>query len=116
MQFISVRLMSDTLFTVSEGQLGICWGDVHEGDVMTLLEGASAPVVLRKTGEGYIYVAPAYAAGIMNGEAWDNDPVVDEYVTGLIDGEGYKEPHVILNNIFLTKVGCHGKEIARKQC
>jgi hypothetical protein len=63
----SKALTSGTLFTVSEGQLGICWGDVNEDDVVTLLEGASAPIVLRKTGESYIYVAPAYVAGIMNG-------------------------------------------------
>jgi hypothetical protein len=56
MQFISVRRMSGTLFTVSEGQLGICWENVHEGDVVTLLKGASAPIVLRKTGESYIYL------------------------------------------------------------
>jgi hypothetical protein len=73
--------MSGTLFTVAEGLLGICWGDMHEGDVVTLLEGASAPIVLRKAEESYIYVAPAYVAGIMNGEAWDKERRVNELNT-----------------------------------
>jgi hypothetical protein len=48
----------------------------------------------------FIYVALAYVAGIMNGE--DNDHVVDEYVTGLIDGEGYEKQRVDLNTFALV--------------
>jgi hypothetical protein len=36
------------------------------------------------------------------GEAWDNDHIVDEYVTALIDGEGYEEQRVDLDTFTLV--------------
>ena len=39
-------------------------------DIIVLLEGTDAPVVLRRKDNKWLFVGPAYVSGIMDGEAW----------------------------------------------
>ncbi|KAF1990385.1 HET-domain-containing protein [Aulographum hederae CBS 113979] len=41
------------------------------GDVVAVLQGCAAPVVLRKCGDGYIFIGAVYVQGIMGGEFWE---------------------------------------------
>ena len=46
-------------------------------DSIVLLEGADHPVVLRRKGDKWSFVGPAFVVGIMDGEAWlDEDGAV----------------------------------------
>jgi hypothetical protein len=48
-------------------------------DSIVLLEGADYPVVLRRRGDKWLFVGPAYVVGIMDGEAWlDEDGAVHD--------------------------------------
>ena len=53
--------------------LGTCFHSVEAGDSIVLLEGAAWPVVLRRKGEKWNLISPAFVTGIMDGEAWSDD-------------------------------------------
>ena len=63
-------LMTDK--TKGSVHLGTAIRSVATGDTIVLLEGADWPVVLRQTGENWIFIGPAFLSGIMDGEAWSN--------------------------------------------
>jgi hypothetical protein len=44
------------------------------GDVIALLRGGQTPFVLRLIGDYYELVGPCYVLGIMDGEAFPEDP------------------------------------------
>ncbi len=68
------------LFLTSKGYIGtgpvVMLGSESslEGDVLALVAGAAAPLVLRSRGNGeYSVVGPALIPGVMEGEAWERE-------------------------------------------
>lgn len=55
---------------------GTAFHEVRVGDLVVLLEGAGTPVVLRRKGNNWWFIGPAYLLGIMHGEGWlDEDEI-----------------------------------------
>lgn len=75
---VKFQMAVDTgrLFFTSSGNTGICFADIVEGDVVTLLAGSNVPIILRPSLTEYLYIEPANISGIMDGEAWDRDKKV----------------------------------------
>ena len=70
-------------FTTKKERLGTGPPSMREGDVVALLAGLNAPIVLRlgEAGVGFEVVGVAYVEGIMHGEAWTvNEGDVGELV------------------------------------
>lgn len=67
---ISMR-MSRTMIVTESGRLGMASENVRIGDVITMLLGGEAPVVLRPMNEygHYTFVAECYVHGFMDGES-----------------------------------------------
>ncbi|KAK8043235.1 hypothetical protein PG994_013718 [Apiospora phragmitis] len=55
------------------GYGGRAYRTCETGDEVWLLAGATNPVILRPTGAGFQYIAPAYLRGMMEGELWPDD-------------------------------------------
>lgn len=71
-----------TLFKTSKGMLGLGRVGVDEGDVVTLMWGVQAPIVLRERGggaEGFYFRGDAYVDGIMMGEFLRTGPAQEEF-------------------------------------
>lgn len=48
--------------------IGTAVSDVDVGDAVVILEGASWPVVLRRDGDAWTFLGPAFVTGVMDGE------------------------------------------------
>lgn len=73
-------LVHDTLLDATLP--GTAFHMVIVDDSIVLLEGANYPVVLRRKGDKWSFVGPAFVVGIMDGEAWLDE---DGAVQGLQD-------------------------------
>lgn len=60
-----------TLFVTSGGMLGLGPCSLREGDVATVLFGTQVPIVLRPSGQMYVYLGDSYIEGIMEGEGME---------------------------------------------
>ncbi|KAN0106852.1 HET domain containing protein [Hyaloscypha variabilis] len=72
--------MRKLFISKDEGWLGLAPMDAENGDRIALLEGGSVPYILRPvSGDGteYEFIGDAYVHGIMDGEAWKVDDLVD---------------------------------------
>ncbi|KAK4206775.1 heterokaryon incompatibility protein-domain-containing protein [Rhypophila decipiens] len=56
-----------------EGRVGVVDAEAMEGDVVALLSGYTAAMILRPDGGQFKVVGPAYVHGIMDGEMWTGD-------------------------------------------
>jgi hypothetical protein len=69
--FCSLYLEDFTMFSSSDGRVGVTFGHVDVGDLVVLIAGADGPLILRRKNlDEYICVGSACVAGIMDGEAW----------------------------------------------
>lgn len=67
------------MFSTSDGRVGLTAACVEPGDSIVLVAGADRPLILRrKDGKQYICVGSACVPGIMDGEAWPEDVIVEE--------------------------------------
>jgi hypothetical protein len=78
---IGTSAAGSAMLRTSTGHLGRTYGCLEPGDTIALLAGSDVPVILRPEGENWHFIAPAYVAGIMNGEAWPQDGNTDELET-----------------------------------
>jgi hypothetical protein len=62
-----------SLFKTSDGSLGMGPRQLKQDDVLCILPGGEAPLVLRPSGQHYTLVGPCYLHGLMNGEAVGDD-------------------------------------------
>ena len=53
-------------------------------DSVVLLEGSDDPVVLRRKGDKWTFVGPAFVVGIMDGEAWPDTDDIDQSLQDFI--------------------------------
>ena len=69
-----------TLFKTAKGMLGLGHVGVQIGDVLTLIWGVEAPIVLReRDGGGFYFRGDAYVDGIMRGEFLMTEPAQEEF-------------------------------------
>jgi hypothetical protein len=71
----NVALLSyhKTYFTTRDGYMGVGPRWVSPGDSVALIAGLGHPFIVRKTGEDFVLIGPAYIRGIMVGERWDEE-------------------------------------------
>ncbi|KAK6858249.1 HET-domain-containing protein [Apiospora arundinis] len=78
-------LVNDTahyaFFALDTGHLGRAHHSCQLGDGIWLLAGCDWPLVLRRQGDSFRIVAPAYIVGIMEGELWPEDEDTLETIT-----------------------------------
>ncbi|PQE08466.1 heterokaryon incompatibility protein [Rutstroemia sp. NJR-2017a BBW] len=68
-------------FILDSGYMGVAFHIIEENDRIFLLKGLHLPVVLRSRGDEWLFVAPCYVHGVMNGEMWpDNEADLREIV------------------------------------
>jgi hypothetical protein len=69
------RLQQRNFFTTDSGLLGLGLLSAKPGDGLWLIDGYSAPVILRlhESGIGYIFMGEAYVHGAMYGELMTDD-------------------------------------------
>lgn len=60
------------------GSLGVAFGAIQAKDVVALVTGLDKPLVLRPNGETYQLAGHGFIYGIMDGEAWLEDPSMVE--------------------------------------
>ncbi|KAH7240310.1 uncharacterized protein BKA55DRAFT_577304 [Fusarium redolens] len=69
-----------TLFKTTNGMFGMGYRVVKPGDVVTLLWGVKALVILRPgVGGGFTYQDDAYVDGIMYGEFLQTGPIPEDF-------------------------------------
>ncbi|CAO2649303.1 Nn.00g066880.m01.CDS01 [Neocucurbitaria sp. VM-36] len=73
------RLFGRSMFTTTEGNLGLGPRDMQTDDLVCVLYGCRLPVILRKDGRFYTFVGPAYVDGAMNGEFVDECDKADRF-------------------------------------
>jgi len=61
------------LLITSNGYLGKGLKDIQESDFVVLIAGVDMPMILRKDGDSYCSMGPAYIDGMMYGEMWPKD-------------------------------------------
>jgi hypothetical protein len=59
-----------TFLTTQRGLFGLAPRGARQGDSIALLSGLKYPFVLRRNGERWHMLGPAYIHGVMDGEAW----------------------------------------------
>jgi hypothetical protein len=57
-------------FILNSGYMGVAFHIIQEDDRIFLLKGLHIPVVLRPRGDEWLFVAPCYVHGVMDGEMW----------------------------------------------
>ncbi|KAH6644410.1 heterokaryon incompatibility protein-domain-containing protein [Boeremia exigua] len=70
---ISLLSYQRTFFTTSAGYMGVGPRWAQPSDRIALIAGLQLPFILRKAGDKFNLVGPAYIHGIMQGERWDGD-------------------------------------------
>jgi hypothetical protein len=68
MRLSVIALVGRRLITTKNGYLGLAPEEVEVDDVVAILFGSKFPVILRPSGQNYIYVGECYVDGIMDGE------------------------------------------------
>jgi hypothetical protein len=63
-----IALLARKLITTKSGYLGLAPEQVQKDDLVAILFGCNFPVILRPSGQHYIYIGECYIDGIMNGE------------------------------------------------
>lgn len=59
------------IFSTEKCHIGLGPRAMEPGDHVCLLEGATVPIILRPSKEGFKVVGEAYVSGVMQGEAWE---------------------------------------------
>ncbi|OQO03764.1 hypothetical protein B0A48_10404 [Cryoendolithus antarcticus] len=72
-----IQVDSEQTFPVT---IGTTFARTRAGDKVVLLKGASWPVVLRSSSMVWEFVGPAHVLGLMNGEQWDGEGDMNEFV------------------------------------
>lgn len=65
------KVRGRTLFVTSGGMLGLGPSSLCKGDVATVLFGTQVPIMLRPSGQRYVYLGESYIEGIMEGESME---------------------------------------------
>jgi hypothetical protein len=60
------------------GHMVLCFAEIVDENVATLLAGSDVPIILRRSGDNYVYIGPAQAAGMIDGEAWEKNTDVTD--------------------------------------
>jgi hypothetical protein len=81
MESVSRVVEKSVLFKTTTGHLGKATGPLEESDTIALLAGSDYPVILRKAGDDWRYLGPAYILGIMKGEGWPQNANTDDMQT-----------------------------------
>ncbi|KAI4862677.1 heterokaryon incompatibility protein-domain-containing protein [Hypoxylon rubiginosum] len=73
---LSMNSRHRTLFKTADGRLGLADKSIRAGDLVTLIWGVNAPVILRERENdgGFIYLGEAYVTDIMYGEYLETRP------------------------------------------
>ncbi|RYP64886.1 hypothetical protein DL771_008563 [Monosporascus sp. 5C6A] len=70
--WIWMHATEKSVFVTESGFVGSRNRSIMEGDAIVLLRGVDRPMVLRETSDrSLVLVGPAYVAGLMDGELWD---------------------------------------------
>ncbi|KAH3987350.1 hypothetical protein HBI25_001550 [Parastagonospora nodorum] len=62
-----------TFITTRDGCMGTCPRWANPGDMIALIQGLKVPFIVRKAGEHYSLIGPAYIEGMMYGKRWNVD-------------------------------------------
>jgi hypothetical protein len=90
-------LKGRSYFTTTEGYIGLAPRETRSGDIICVLLGSNAPIVLRSQGEGkYSVVGECYCHGIMDGSALLGPlPAGFEFVVNFVqDWKGYSSAFI----------------------
>jgi hypothetical protein len=68
---VNLGIHSRRMMETSKGYVGMTHAQSQAGDVITLLQGASVPIILRPCDGGYKVIGESYVHGIMDGEYWN---------------------------------------------
>ena len=71
-QEIGSRTYHRTFFTTRDGYMGTAPRSAKLGDLVVLIAGLDFPFIVRKNGESYSLIGPAFIHGVMKGERWDD--------------------------------------------
>lgn len=83
--WLCLSLRGKALFVTEKGYMGLAPGSVASGDLVILLSGLRTPFLARFSPEednsiSSRLVAPAFVAGMMEGELWSESRVLDEFM------------------------------------
>ncbi|KAJ9156843.1 hypothetical protein NKR19_g4105 [Coniochaeta hoffmannii] len=67
------QLAARSFFTTTEDRMGVVDGQAVLGDVVVLVAGCNAVMILRSQGPRYRVVGTGYVHGVMDGEVWPGD-------------------------------------------
>ena len=65
-----------TFFTTRDGYMGTCPRWTGPGDCVVLIAGLDVPFVVRRIGQCFRLIGPAFVEGMMGGERWDEEQVM----------------------------------------
>jgi hypothetical protein len=72
---VSLNTYQKTLFTIRGGQIGVGPRWIQPGDSIVVFAGETMPFVVRKAGEHWSLVGPAYVYGMEEEDKWDDAKV-----------------------------------------
>lgn len=70
------------LFFTSQGYLSTAPSCIEVGDKVIVSNHCRVPLLLRKCGLAYKFVGPCFVRGIMDGEAFQNNRDVEDFIVG----------------------------------
>jgi hypothetical protein len=68
---VTFCLCGKAFFVTKTGYMGTSLEATKVGDTLVVFAGMKLPSVVRKEGNSYIFIGPAYVHAIMDGEAWE---------------------------------------------
>lgn len=74
---ISLLSYQRTFFTTKDNYMGVGPRRMISTDRIALIAGLQLPFIVRKSGDAYNLIGPAYVHGIMKGERWDKELAED---------------------------------------
>ena len=78
--YVMYLLTRKAFFVIKTGYMNILLVGIERGDTLAVFAGMSLPAMVREEGGSYRFIGPAYAHGIMDGEAWEErDALAEEF-------------------------------------
>jgi hypothetical protein len=78
---VAILLGGKAFFVSKTGYKGMSPEATKVADELVVFAGMRLPAVVRKERNSYVYIGPAYAHGIMDGEAWEERSALLEEFT-----------------------------------
>lgn len=70
---VSILSYQRTFFTTRDGYMGVGPRSARPTDRIALIAGLQLPFIVRKAGQNYNLIGPAYIYGVMKGERWNSE-------------------------------------------